>query len=384
MEASDSDSERQQQQQPGGGRTTVAPGQTAVGDVGEFGLIAPLRDALAGSGENGDGRPPEAARDDVLAGISDDAAVVRAPGAEQSGRVQVLTTDALVEGTHFDRSFMPLGHLGVKALSVNVSDVVAMNAEPRYALVALGLPEGVSVEEVRRLYDGFRQAATAYDVAVVGGDTTSAPRLSLSVTVTGEADADDIVYRSGARPGDALCVSGDLGAAYAGLKILMQERRRLREQGESDFQPDLDAFQYIIQRQLAPSARLDVVRAWKEMPFRPRALIDISDGVASEVHHVCEAGDVGARVEGAALPVAPETRRAADAFEQDVDIYTLFGGEDYELLFTLPEEQLSRLDSETFTQIGEMTDADDGVRFRPPGADELIPLKPGGFEHFDD
>ena len=368
------------------GRTSVDPSQTAVSDVGEFGLIAHLRDALGGEDE---GRPPEAVRDDVLAGIRDDAAVVRAPGADKDApggarRVQILTTDALIEGTHFDRSFMPLGHLGVKALSVNVSDVAAMNAEPRWALVALGLPEGVSVEEARQLYDGFRQAADAYDVAVIGGDTTSAPRLSLSVTVIGEADEDDVVYRSGAQPGDALCVTGDLGAAYAGLKILMQERQRLREQGDTDFQPDVDAFQYVIQRQLAPSARLDVVRAWKQDRFRPRALIDISDGLASEVHHLCEASGTGARVEGAALPVAPETRRAADAFEEDVDIYALFGGEDYELLFSLPQEHLDRLDSDTFTQVGEVTAEDDGVRFRPPGTDELIPLEPGGFEHFEE
>ena len=386
-------------EQPRGGRTTVGPGQTPVSDVGEFGLIAHMRDALAG----GDA-PVDAIRDDVLAGISDDAAVVRAPGASANdpggGRVQVLTTDALTEGTHFDRTFMPLGHLGVKALSVNVSDVAAMNAEPRYALVSLGLPEGVSVEETRQLYDGLRQAAEAYDVAVVGGDTTSAPRLTLSVTVIGEADADEIVYRHGAEPGDALCVTGDLGAAYAGLRVLLAERQRLQErqkqERENDFRPNLDAFSYVIQRQLAPSARLDVAQAWREQEprsdrtgestsgRRPKALIDISDGLASEVHHVCEASETGALVEGAALPVAPETREAADAFEQDVDVYALFGGEDYELLFAWPEEDLGQLDAETFTQVGTVTGEGEGVRIRPPGEDEPVPLKPSGFDHFED
>jgi thiamine-monophosphate kinase len=357
------------------------PGGTPVSDVGEFGLIAHLRDALAG----GDA-PVEEIREDVIAGISDDAAVVRAPGAGEDdpggGRVQVLTTDALIEGTHFDRSFMPLDHLGVKALSVNVSDVAAMNAVPRYALVTLGMPRGLSVEDARRLYDGLRQAAEAYGVAIVGGDTTSAPRLTLSITVIGEADESDIVYRRGAQAGDALCVTGDLGAAYAGLKVLLQQRRHLQEQGESDFRPNLDEFSYVIQRQLAPRARLDVVHAWKESEVRPRALIDISDGLASEVHHLCEAGGTGALVRGAALPVAPETRRAADAFEEDVDVYALFGGEDYELLFAMPEDELDRLDPQSFTQVGTFTNRDEGVRLQPPGADESVPLKPSGFDHF--
>ena len=381
MEASDPNQQRD------GGRTAVGPGATSVSDVGEFGLIAHLRDALAG----GDA-PTDAIRDDVLAGISDDAAVVRAPGAKEGGKVQILTTDALIEGTHFDRSFMPLGHLGVKALSVNVSDVAAMNAVPRYALVTLGLPKGVSVEEVRQLYDGFRQAGEAYDVAIVGGDTTSAPRLTLSVTVIGEAVEGDVVYRRGADPGDALCVTGDLGAAYAGLRVLLQQRRQLQERGEDDFQPNLDEFSYVIQRQLAPRARLDVVRAWAEAGVRPKALIDISDGLASEVHHLCEASGTGALVHGAALPVAPETRRTADAFEQDVDVYALFGGEDYELLFAWPEDDLDRLDAlsstlpegPSFTQVGRVTPEGEGVRIQPPGSDETAPLKPSGFDHFDD
>lgn len=361
---------------------------TPVSDVGEFGLIAHLRDALSGGAE----QPADEAPEGVLAGIADDAAVVRAPGADKDspggGRVQVFTTDALIEGIHFDRSFMPLDHLGVKALSVNVSDVAAMNAEPRYALVTLGLPRGVSVEEARQLYDGLRQASEAYGVTVIGGDTTSAPRLTISVVVIGEAMEDEVVYRRGARPGDALCVTGDLGAAYAGLKVLIQERQRLRERseqrGEQDFQPNLGEFAYVIQRQLAPSARLGVVRAWKEAGFRPHALIDVSDGLASEVHHLCEAGGVGAKLFGAALPVHPETRRAADAFGEDVDTYALFGGEDYELLFAAPEDTLDRLDDQTFTQIGAFTEAEDGVRLRPPGDDGFVPLRPGGFEHFDE
>lgn len=371
---------QQQPQQPRGDRS----GGTPVSAVGEFGLIAHLRDAL------GD-RPPEDKYSSVLAGIADDAAVVRAPGAREEasggGRVQVLTTDALIEGTHFDRSFMPMDHLGVKALSINVSDVAAMNALPRYALVTLGLPQGVSVEEARQLYDGFRQAAEAYDVAIVGGDTTSAPSLTLSVTVIGEADERDVVYRRGAKVGDALCVTGDLGAAYAGLKILLQERQRLKthqQQGTSgeEFAPDLSRFSYVIQRQLAPRARLDVVKGWKEEGLRPHALIDISDGLASEVHHLAEASGTGAYLQGAALPVAPETRQAADAFGEDVDTYALFGGEDYELLFTLPEEALDRLDPQSFTQVGTITSKDEGVRILPPGGEETLPLKPGGFDHF--
>lgn len=347
-----------------------SPQQTDIGDVGEFGLIALMRDTL--------GTPSD---DNVISGIGDDAAIYRV----RDERVHVLTTDALTEGIHFDRAFMPMEHLGFKALSVNVSDVVAMNAEPRYATVTVGISKQITVEMVKTIYEGVKEACEAYDVTVVGGDTTSAHALSLSVSVVGEAREDDIVYRSGAQVGDKLCVTGDVGASYAGLKVLIRNRQRLQDQGE-DFQPNLDPFSYVIRRHLAPPAQLKTVRDWGQAGVKPHALIDVSDGVASEVHHICEASGTGAQLYEPALPIDPETRNTATDFGDDVSIYALLGGEDYELLFTMPEEELEAVDPQSYTVIGEVVDPEDPehpvLLQRADG--ENVPLQPGGFDHFDE
>lgn len=338
---------------------------TDVSDVGEFGLIAHLRDAL------GPDLP-----DDVVTGIGDDAAVIR----QSDGSVHVHTTDALIEGIHFDRTFMPMEHLGFKLISVNVSDLAAMNVSPQYATVTLGIPKNITVEHLRTLYEGIQKGCDAYGVTVVGGDTTSAQALTLSMNVWGTAEEDAVVHRSGAEPGDVLCVTGDLGASYAGLKILADERNRLEEEGE-DFQPALDAFPYVIRRHLAPPAQEASIRRWRNAGFRPSALIDISDGLSSEVHHICEASDVGARIFAPTLPLHPETRNVADHFGDDVDVYAFFGGEDYELLFTADESDLDALDGTTYTIIGEVTDAEKGVLVEQGGG-TAIPMRPGGFDHF--
>lgn len=347
-----------------------SPQQTDIADVGEFGLIAHMRDTLG---------PPE--DDSVVSGIADDAAVYRVDG----DRVHLLTTDTLTEGIHFDRSFMPMEHLGFKALSVNVSDIVAMNADPRYAVVSIGISQQVSVEMVQGIYEGVEEACGAYDVTVVGGDTTSNHALSLSVCVVGEADEGTVVYRSGAEVGDKLCVTGDLGASYAGLKVLVRNRQRLQDEGE-DFQPNLDPFSYVIRRHLAPPAQLKTVRDWSDAGVQPHALIDVSDGLASEVHHICEASDVGAQLYEPALPIDPETRNTATDFGEDVSVYALFGGEDYELAFSIPEEDLEALDPQSFSVIGDVEPIDDPehpvLLQRSDG--ENVPLQPGGFDHFDD
>ena len=340
---------------------------TDVSDVGEFGLIAHLRDTLG----------PDVP-DDVLTGIGDDAAVIR----QSDGRVQVYTTDALIEGIHFDRTFMPMEHLGFKLISVNVSDLAGMNVSPEYATITLGIPQNISVEHLRTLYEGVKKACDAYGMTVVGGDTTSAHALTLSVTAWGSAEADAIVRRSGAQVGDAICVTGDLGASYAGLKILADERKRLEEEGD-DFEPALDAFPYVIRRHLAPPAQEATVRRWRKAGFRPNALIDISDGLSSEVHHIGEASGVGARLFAPTLPIHPETRNVADHFGDDVDVYAFFGGEDYELLFTADESDLDTLDDTTYTIIGEVTDAAKGVLVEQ-GNGTAIPMQPGGFDHFED
>ncbi|WP_022835787.1 thiamine-phosphate kinase [Salisaeta longa] len=344
------------------------PQHTPISDVGEFGLIAHLRDTLG---------PPDANDEALVMGISDDAAVYRVG----DGQVHVVTTDTLLEGIHFDRSFVPLEHLGFKALSANVSDVVAMNARPRYATISLGIPEHVSVEMMRTLYEGVHQACEAYDMRVIGGDTTGAHGLSLTVTVIGAAAEEDIVYRGGAQVGDKLCVTGDLGASYAGLKVLLEQRKQLQDAGD-DFQPDLEGHDYVIRRHLAPPAQLQTIKHWAEAGVQPHALIDISDGLASEVHHICQSSETGAQLYAPALPLHPGTRNAATLFGEDVDTYALFGGEDYELLFALPEDDLQALDATTYTVIGDVTPPDDGVQIQQPTG-ENIGLQPGGFDHFD-
>lgn len=337
---------------------------TAISSVGEFGLIEKMKQEL--------GEPTD---EDVISGIVDDGAVYSIGEA----MVHIATTDMLVEGVHFDRLFMPMEYLGTKAIAVNVSDVVAMNGRPRFATVSLGVPETVSVEQVESLYRGMRKACEAYNVTIVGGDTSAAHQVTISVAVIGEARREDVVYRSGAAPGDLLCVTGDLGASFAGLKVLLEQRRALEEQGES-FAPNIEEYQYVIQRQLVPKARLDVVRDWKERGLKPHALIDLSDGLGSDIHHLCTQSGCGAEVRVAALPVALETRKVADEYEEDVDTFALFGGEDYELLFAASKEDVDRMDETTFRIIGRFTPDRDVLVTMPDG--QSFPLRREGYEHF--
>lgn len=337
---------------------------TAIKDVGEFGLIARMISVLG-----------PATSEDVLEGVGDDAAVYRI----DDERVHLVTTDALVEGVHFDRMTMPMTYLGTKCISVNVSDIVAMNAVPRYATVVLGIPDNLTVEDIEALYQGIRSACDAYGLQIVGGDTIASHGLTLSVTVIGEARTGDFVTRRGAQPGDLLCVTGEVGASYAGLKVLLEQRRQLQEQGE-DFAPNIGEFQHVIRRHLVPKARLDLVRDWSERGVRPNALIDISDGVASEVNHICSSSGVGAEVFVAAIPIGMETRRVADEYGDDVDTYALFGGEDYELIFTAPRELTEKMDPESFNVIGRITADTEVVAKMADG--QTFPLGMGGFQHF--
>ncbi len=337
---------------------------TAIRDVGEFGLIARMVSALGTSKS-----------EDVIVAIGDDAAVYRI----DDDRAHVVTTDALTEGVHFDRMMMPMSYLGSKAIAVNVSDVVAMNAIPRHATVALGVPEDLSVEDVESLYRGMRMACAAYGLDVIGGDTTASHGLTLSLTLIGEAPIDRLVFRHGAQPGDLLCLTGEVGASYAGLKVLLDQRRQLKEKGE-EYTPDIEPFQHVIQRHLVPKARLDVVRRWAELGVKPNALIDVSDGVASEVNHISSSSGVGAEVFVAAIPVGLETRRVADEFGEDVDTYALFGGEDYELLFAAPREVTEAMDEDSFRVIGRITAGEEVVAKMANG--ESFPLGMGGFQHF--
>ena len=358
---------------------------TPVSEVGEFGLIDRLQARLG-----------DAARaSDLIEGLGDDAAVYRVGGAGSDGpsRVHVVTTDALVEGVHFDRTFAPMRAVGWKAIATNVSDICAMNATPRFATVALGMPNNVSVEAAEALYDGVAQACERYGVTVVGGDVTAAPRLILSVTLIGEALEADIVTRRGARPGDLLCVTGDLGSAAAGLQVLLAGKDAHAtdpaaggDGAEGDAaEPagplDLTPFAYVVERQLMPQARLDRVRAWGEAGVRPAALIDVSDGLASEAHHLCAAGTAGVIVDGGALPVHLQTFRAAEQFGARAEAYVLYGGEDYELLFAASKETLDALPGDSYAVVGEFTEPEGGVQLRVPSGD-LTPLAASGYKHY--
>lgn len=349
---------------------------TPVADVGEFGLIDRLSATLADA----------ASARDLVQGIGDDAAVYRVGGAGSDGpsRVHVVTTDALVEGVHFDRTYVPLRALGWKAIAVNVSDVVAMNARPRFATVALGLPNNLSVEGAEALYTGIAQACERYGLAVVGGDVTASARLTLSVTIVGEADEQDVVYRRGAQPGDLLCVTGDLGSAAAGLQVLFSGKEGMTEgDGAADAppQPDLAEFAYVVERQLMPQARLDRLDSWAEAGVRPTSLIDVSDGLASETHHLSQAGTVGAVIDGGLLPVHVQTALAAQRFDARPEAYVLYGGEDYELLFTLPEADAPKLSKDTYAVVGQIVEPDDGVTLRLPDGNR-VPLSGGGYKHY--
>lgn len=338
---------------------------TPISEIGEFGLINRLNGIL-GTPDN----------PNVLMGIDDDAAVYRIG----NDRAHVITTDALVEGVHFDRAMTPMHYLGFKALSVNVSDVVAMNARPLYATISLSLPNNISLEMVERLYEGLRDACDLYGVTLLGGDTTGSRWMSLSITVVGEVAESDIVYRHGAQPGDILCVTGPLGGAYAGLKVLLGHRNALQQ--APDYHPELAPYAEVIRRQLTPRARLDAVQAWHQAGIRPHALIDISDGLASELHHIARLSGVGARIAARALPISDNTRRVAQQLQEDVDTFALFGGEDYELLVALPASAYEQLGKKgSLIPIGVCTEASEGIRIETEEGSER-PLASEGYQHF--
>lgn len=338
---------------------------TPLHQIGEFGLIRRLQSKI------------ELRQPSTVLGIGDDAAIV-APAA---GQELVVTTDLLVEGVHFDLTFSPLKHLGYKAVAVNVSDVAAMNALPTQLVVALSVPARYSVEALEELYEGMRLACQAYDVDLVGGDTTaSRGGLTIGVTVLGQVAAGQAVRRSGGRPTDILCVTGDLGAAFLGLQVLEREKQAFLADPET--QPELESYEYVVQRQLRPDARLDVVHELREIGVTPTAMLDISDGLASEVLHLCAASGTGARVFSEYLPVANPTLEAAAEFNLDPLTCALNGGEDYELLFTIPVADHAKIKNHPdITVIGHLTEKNDAVNLITK-AGQAVPLRAQGFSHF--
>ena len=338
---------------------------TPLAAIGEFALIRRLQQNIATTQAS------------TVLGIGDDAAILAPP----AGQEVVVTTDLLVEGIHFDLSFCPLRHLGYKAVAVNVSDVAAMNAVPTQLVVGLAAPPRFTVEAVAELYAGMRLACEAYGVDLVGGDTTSSRAgLVISVTALGQVAAGQAVRRSGGRPTDILCVSGDLGAAYLGLQVLEREKQVFLADNEA--QPELANYEYVVQRQLRPEARLDIIHELRELGITPTSMIDVSDGLASETLHLCAASGTGARLFSEFIPLANPALEAAAEFNLDPLMCALNGGEDYELLFTISVNDHAKIKNHPdITVIGHLTEASDGVNLIAKGG-HAVPLQAQGWTAF--
>lgn len=319
-------------------------GRTELSALGEFGLIKHLTENIALHHESS------------VKGVGDDAAVL-----EYKNKEVLVSTDMLVEGVHFDLTYVPLKHLGYKAISTNVSDICAMNGTAKQVTVSIALSNRFSVEAIEELYSGMLLACNNYKVDLVGGDTTSSlSGLIISITVIGEAEKEEIVYRNGAKEKDLLVVTGDLGGAYMGLQILEREKAVFKE--NPNLQPDLEGNDYILERQLKPEARIDIKAILKEKGIHPTSMIDISDGLASEILHLCTQSNVGCDLFEEKIPLDGQTSSRAHEFKLDPTICALSGGEDYELLFTIPQSDYDKVKGHPdFTVIGHMTDKASGV-----------------------
>lgn len=317
--------------------------RTELGDLGEFGLIRHLTQFI------------EITNESTVKGIGDDAAVI-----SYNNKQIVISTDMLVEGVHFDLAYVPMKHLGFKAVSVNVSDIYAMNAIPRQITVSLAISNRFSVEAMEELYAGMMLACKKHKVDIVGGDTTTSKSgLVISITAIGEADANELVYRDGAKEGDLLCVTGDLGAAFVGLQLLEREKQIFLE--SPGVQPDLEGNDYILERQLKPEARKDIPVLLKKLEVKPTAMIDISDGLASEILHITTSSKLGCNLYEEKIPIDPSTYNMAREFNLDPTLCALSGGEDYELLFTIDASDFPKIKGNPdITVIGHMTPEKDG------------------------
>lgn len=304
--------------------------QTEIATLGEFGLINKLTEQI------------KLVNPSTVKGVGDDAAVL-----DYADKQVLVTTDLLLEGIHFDLTYVPLKHLGYKAAVVNFSDIYAMNGTPQQITVSLGISKRFTIEHIQELYEGIRTAAEIYGVDIVGGDTSaSVTGLLISITCIGEAEKGKVVYRNGAKDTDLICVSGDLGAAYMGLQLL--EREKVASSGQKDFQPDFGGKEYILERQLKPEARRDVVKALADAGIMPTSMMDISDGLSSELLHICKQSNAGCRIYEERIPIDYQTAVMASEINMNLVTAALNGGEDYELLFTAPlsdHEKLAQIDS---------------------------------------
>lgn len=294
-----------------------------------------------------------AVRKEIVSGIGDDAAVFSASGND------LLTTSSeiFLEGVHFDLTYSPLQHLGYKLTTAAVSDLYAMNSNPVQLLVNIAIPNKISVQMIEQFFNGVDTACKDYNIQLSGGDTTASHQiLAISMTAIGSAAKEDIIYRKGAKDSDLICVSGDLGSALAGLRVLMREKLDW-QQSESDyFQPDLSEYEYVVKRQLMPQARKDVVEAFKISKVKPTSMIDLSQGLLADLKSILSLSGIGAEIYSPAVPISLETRKIADEMKEDVDKYAFYGGEDYEMLFTMNEKDAGKLRDtfNDFTVIGKL------------------------------
>jgi thiamine-monophosphate kinase len=318
--------------------------KTDISNLGEFGLIDHLTKSI------------KLTQSSTIKGAGDDAAVL-----DFSGKKMLVSTDLLLEGIHFDLAYTPLKHLGYKAVQVNLSDIYAMNGMASQITVSLGLSSKFPIEAVEELYSGILLACDKYKIDLVGGDTSASKQgLVISVTSIGYADDTDICYRNTANEGDLICVSGDLGAAYLGLQLL--EREKLIYLENPQIQPDLEGKDYIIERQLKPEARRDIIEILKELEIKPTAMIDVSDGLSSEVIHICKQSEMGCNIYEDKLPIDPMTYETAREFNLDPTVCALSGGEDYELLFTVPQSAFEKIkNNPDISIIGHITEKSAGM-----------------------
>jgi thiamine-monophosphate kinase len=328
----------------------MANERTEINTLGEFGLIEHLTKNI------------ELQNASSILGVGDDAAVI-----DQFGKQTVVTTDLLVEGVHFDLMYTPLKHLGYKSVIVNLSDIYAMNATPTQIVISIAISSRFSVEAVDELYEGIYAACEKYGVDLVGGDTTSSQKgLIISITAIGEVTPDKFVKRSTAQKGDLVCVSGDLGGAYVGLLFLEREKKIFLE--SPGVQPDLEGEAYVVGRLLKPEARKDIVEFFEKETITPTSMMDISDGLSSELLHICKQSQLGCVLYEDKLPIAEATRQAAFKFELDPTACALSGGEDYELLFTIPQADYDKLVlNEQISVVGYMTEAEQGAHIITKG-----------------
>lgn len=313
-----------------------------------------------------------------ILGVGDDAAIID----RGENTATLVSTDMLIERVHFNLMYVPLKHLGYKAVAVNLSDICAMNGKPEQIVVSMAVSNRFSLEAMKELYSGIKAACDHYQVDLVGGDTTSSTSgLIISITAIGSVDKDRVVKRSGAKENDLLVVTGDLGGAYMGLQVLERERAVYEE--NPSIQPDLDGHDYIIQRQLKPEARIDVINFLRELDVVPTSMIDISDGLASEVLHICKASNVGCHVYDEKLPIDGATSMTAIDFNLDPNTCALNGGEDYELLFTIDQKDYDKIKGNPhMTVIGHITHPSDGIYYVDKNG-SAIELRAQGWNHFD-